>query len=290
MLCETGDLAALRRQGYVSEDKLDGTRVLIIKEKGVVTLRNRHGVNYTKRLPEIVKAAEEKRVDFTLDGEAVFTNPKTGKVEFTGCQRRCATHLPDFLLRQQFPIVHKAFEILMLNGEDLTDKPYWRRKELLSKLLGAGTECIQYVPFRQDCVDHFEEVKKADEEGLVLKDLNSRYENARSYSWLKVKNWRPPEVCEVVGFTPGKNARKGFFGSLVLARNGKYRGKAGSGFNDWELRQIKDILTDAARVTKPFDIGEPYTAVKTGLKVKVKYYKMTAKGVMRFPVFLSVVA
>lgn len=293
MLCETGDLTDLQRQGYVSEEKLDGTRVLITKENGVVTLRNRHGIDYTKRLPEIVKAAEEKPVDFTVDGEAVFVNPKTGKVEFTGCQRRCATHFPDFQLRQQFPIVHKAFEILMLNGEDLTDKPYWKRKQLLRQLLGAyrtGTEwAIQYVPFRKDCVDHFEEVKKAEEEGLVLKDLNSRYENARSFSWLKVKNWRPPEVCQVVGFTQGKNARKGFFGSLVLARNGKYRGKAGSGFNDWELRQIKDILSDAPRVAKPFDIGELYTAVKTDLKVQVKYYKITENGVMRFPVFLEVI-
>ena len=95
--------------------------------------------------------------------------------------------------------------------------------------------------------------------------------------------------CEVVGFTQGKNARKGFFGSLVLARNGKYRGKAGSGFNDWELRQIKDILSDAPRIGKPFDIGDLYTAVKTDLKVQVKYYKTTKNSVMRFPVFLEVI-
>lgn len=288
MLCETGDLTDLRRQGYVSEDKLDGTRLLINKENGVVTLRNRHGIDYTKRLPEIVKAAQEIPCDFKIDGEAVFINPKTGKIEFTGCQRRCATHFPDFMLRQQFPIAHKAFEILMLNGEDLTDKPYWKRKQWLDHLL-AGYRTIEYVPYRKDCVDHFEEVKKAEEEGLVLKDLNSRYENERSYSWLKVKNWRPPETCQVVGFKAGKKSRAHFFGSLVLARNGKLRGCAGTGFNDWELRQIKDILSDAPRVTKPFDIGEPYTAVKTDLKVQVKYYKITENGVMRFPVFLKVV-
>ena len=288
MLCETGDLSDLRRQGYVSEDKLDGTRVLIIKEKGVVTLQNRHGIIYTKRLPEIVKAAMAVPGDFRIDGEAVYINPKTGKIEFTPNQIRCSTHFPDFWLRQEIPMVHKAFELLELNGEDLTDKPYWRRKQLLERLI-LSNRTIQYVPYHSDCEGHFENVKRAEEEGLVLKDLNSRYEYERSYSWLKVKNWRPPETCHAVGFTAGKNARAHFFGSLVLEQNGVYRGKVGTGFNDWELRQIKDILSDAPRVAKPLDIGEAYTAVKTDLKVQVKYYKITENGVMRWPIFLKVV-
>jgi len=288
MLCATGDLTDLRRQGYVSEPKFDGTRALIIKENGVVTLRNRHGIDYTKRLPEIVKAAEEIPADFKVDGEAVFVNPKTGKVEFTPCQRRCSTHFPDYQLKREIPIVHKSFDLLELNGEYLTDKPLRKRKQLLDHLL-AGYTTIEYVPYRHDCEEHFKEVKKAEEEGLVLKDLKSRYENARSFSWLKVKNWRPPETCQVVGFTSGNNARAHFFGSLVLEQNGVYRGKVGTGFNDWELRQIKDILNDAPRVAKPFDIGEPYTAVKTDLKVQVKYYKITENGVMRFPVFIKTV-
>jgi len=287
MLCETGDLSDLRRQGYVSEDKLDGTRVLIIKENGVVTLQNRRGIIYTVRLPEIVKAAEAIPGDFKIDGEAVFVNPKTGKIEVTPNQIRCSTHFPDWWLRQEIPMVHKAFELLELNGEDLTDKPYWERKQLLDHLL-AGCETIEYVPYRRDCEAHFKEVKKAEEEGLVLKELNSGYEYERSFSWLKVKNWRPPETCQVVGFKAGKNARAHFFGSLVLARNGKFRGCAGTGLGDWELRQIKDIFSDAPRVEKPFDIGEDYTAVKTDLQVQVKYYKLTENGVMRFPVFLNV--
>jgi len=294
MLCETGDLTDLRRQGFVSEEKLDGTRVLITKENGVVTLRNRHGIDYTKRLPELVKAAQQIPVkQFKIDGEAIYINPKTGEIEFTGSQIRCSTHFPDFWLKQDLPIRHKGFDLLMLNGEDIRDKPYYVRKQFLEDEIFSGctgNKTIEYVPFRKDCVDHFEEVKKADQEGLVLKDLKSRYENARSYSWLKVKNWRPPETCSVIGFTEGKNSRRHFFGSLVLAQNGGYRGKAGTGFNDWELRQIKDIISDAPRSTRPFDIGEPYTPIETSLKVKVKYYKISKKNkVMRLPVFLEVV-
>lgn len=86
MLCATGSLRDLRRQGYAGEDKFDGTRVVIEKMKGVVTLWNRNGINYTRRLPEIVAAAESTSGDFTIDVEVVYINPRTGKVEFTPCQ------------------------------------------------------------------------------------------------------------------------------------------------------------------------------------------------------------
>jgi len=287
MLCETGSVRDLKRQGYVAEKKYDGTRLLVIKENGKVTLQNRRGIIYTARLPEIVRAAKTIPEDFIIDGEVVYVNPETGKEEFTPCQRRCATNFPDPFMIKKFPVTLMAFDILKFQGENVTDRPFHKRKFLLHGIL-LGRDTIQYVPYRYDLEEAWKEVQKEQEEGLILKDLNSRYENRRSYSWLKIKNWRPPEVCEVVGFTQGKNARNGLFGSLVLSRNGKYRGCVGSGFSDWELRQIKDILADAPRIQPPFDIGEPYVAVRTDLKVEVKYYKTTEAGVMRFPVFVRV--
>ena len=66
-------------------------------------------------------------------------------------------------------------------------------------------------------------------------------------------------------------------------------GCAGSGPNDWELRQLKDIFADSPKIAKPFDIGQPYTAVDTNLKVLVKYYQITENGVMRIPIFEKIV-
>jgi hypothetical protein len=49
---------------------------------------------------------------------------------------------------------------------------------------------------------------------------------------------------------------------------------------------VKDLISEAPQIARPFDIGEPYTAVKVDLKVLVKYYKIAKEGkVMRFPVF-----
>jgi len=85
-------------------------------------------------------------------------------------------------------------------------------------------------------------------------------------------------------------SRAPFFRSLVLAKDGKFVGCAGSGLNDWELRELKDLFTDAREIPHPFDIGEDYTALDIKLKVEVKYYKHTDNGVMRFPVFVRIVS
>jgi len=58
----------------------------VIKKDGVVTLINRHGIDYTRRLTEIVDAAKAIKGDFTIDTEAVFVNQVTKEVEFTPCQ------------------------------------------------------------------------------------------------------------------------------------------------------------------------------------------------------------
>jgi len=88
--------------------KYDGTRCVVVKEKGEVTLQNRHGIPYTVRLPEIVDAAKAIPGSFIIDGEVVYIRPETGREEFTGSQRRCSTQFPDVLLRRQYPVVFKG--------------------------------------------------------------------------------------------------------------------------------------------------------------------------------------
>jgi len=282
-------LRNLMARGFVAERKWDGTRLLAILEDGTIILQNRHGVIYTIRLPEIVKALQPIRGKWVIDGEIVYINPKTGHEEFTPNQRRCSTHYPDPYLREQFPVKMEAFDVLEADGTNVEKMPYLKRKELLVHLLNAVDDTVEFVPFEKDLPNAWERTIEQEREGLIVKQSESPYEHDRSYSWLKVKNWRF-EVCHVVGFTAGENARSPFFGSLVLERNGKFRGCAGSGFNDWELRKFKDIFSGAPRIPKPYSdvqVGEPYTAVKVNIRVLVKFYQVTDAGVMRFPIFIT---
>jgi len=176
-----------------------------------------------------------------------------------------------------------------LYGLDVTKQPYLARKQLLFELLERAPPEIQYVSYTFELEKAWEDVVRRGGEGLILKDINSAYEYDRSYKWLKLKNWKF-QVVDVVGYTPGTNARAPFFGSLVLAKDGKFVGCAGSGPNDWELRQLKDRFADAQEISKPFDIGEDYVALGIKLQVEIKYYKHTDNGVMRFPVFVRIVS
>jgi len=207
--------------------------------------------------------------------------------EFTPCQRRCSTQFPDPLLIRKYPVTFMAFDIIKLGGEYVVDKPYWKRKTLLRGLISNSSH-IQFVPYRRDVENAWQEVVEKQREGLILKDFNSRYAlGERSWSWLKVKNWRVEE-CEVVGYTFSSKGRP--FGSLVLAKDGKFRGCVGSGFSDYELLKIMDVLRSSPEMPKPFPetvVGESYKAVKTGLRVLVQYYEATESGVLRHPVYLK---
>ena len=185
-----------------------------------------------------------------------------------------------------------AFDIIKVNGNMVVDKPYWKRKTLLRGLLAKGPEkVIRFVPYRRDVERAWREAVENNREGLILKDFNSRYEiGVRSWSWLKIKNWRQ-ETCLVVGYCPSSKGRQ--FGSLVLANpeDLSFRGCVGSGFNDYEMARIWDILQNSPEIPKPYpevEVGEPYIAVKTDLKVLVKYYETTDKGHLRHPVFIKI--
>lgn len=279
-------------RGYLGEFKYDGTRATISKRDGYVTVTNRHGVDYTRRMPELVSAAKQIEDDFTIDGEIVYVNPETGEIEFTPCQRRCSTKDPAkrwYLMNMEnIKVDFFSWTILSCNGENLEDLGYLEQKKILKKVIPQNSR-IHYTPHRFDLAKFFTRIRRQGEEGLILKKPDAPYEHGRSFSWLKLKNWRF-KTCNVAGYTPGRNSRKPFFGSLVLTEGEEFIGCAGSGPSDWELRQITDILHDSPEADKKFGIGESYTPVNIDLKVLVRYYKITDAGVMRFPVFEKVMS
>jgi ATP-dependent DNA ligase len=295
MLCEEGSLNDLKRRGLASEIKLDGTRLKVVKKGDKAALINRRQIIYTSRLPEITEAVKQFKGDFILDSEVVYINPVTGRSEFTPSQRRCSTQdiAKIWYLQRLYPVKAMVFDIMMLNGKDLTELPYLQRKQILKDFLSRNpTSTLEYVPYSLNLEESWRYVTQRGEEGLILKRLNSRYEYARSYDWLKLKHWKC-QACNVVGYTSGRNARNPYFGSLVLADDsGRYLGCVGSGFSEMDLYTIKNILDSSPRIPKPFPkevVGEDYVAVNGGLRVEIKYYKKTeASGVFRFPIFQKI--
>ena len=292
MLCQKGTAKDLERVGWVGETKFDGTRAFLIKNKDRFLIQNRRGVNYTHRLPEIAEEALAIDASYIIDGELCWFNAE-GISEFTPTQRRCSTQDIGkiWYLKNKYPLNFMAFDILELYGDNLCNQPYLFRKRVLEGFLyESGLKNIRYTKHTEFAEQLFKDTVKRGGEGIILKRLNSPYfEGIRSYDWLKIKRFLK-EICEVVGYTEGKNRRSNYFGSLVLTQNGKYVGNCGSGFSDHELAEITAHLNSCApRISPPFQIDEPYTAVKTNLKVLVRFHQRTPNGVFRFPSFLKVV-
>jgi len=130
----------------------DGTRVLAISDEEV-TLQNRHGIIYTLRLPDVVKALQQIPAGkWILDGEIVYVNPSTGREEFTSAQRRCATQVPSDYFTKQVPVKYEIFDVLEADGVNVERKPYFERKDILHKLWACNIDepTVEYVSYDSD--------------------------------------------------------------------------------------------------------------------------------------------
>ncbi|MDI2023594.1 Multifunctional non-homologous end joining DNA repair protein LigD [Paenarthrobacter nicotinovorans] len=128
----------------------------------------------------------------------------------------------------------------------------------------------------------------------MAKKADSRYvAGRRSASWIKLKLEQSQEVV-VGGWRPGAGARSGTFGALLLGiPDGDtlhYVGRVGTGFKDWQLRDIMEQLEPLVVDDSPFkDIPREDAAgahwVKPALVAEVTFGNWTGPGRLRHPVW-----
>ena len=95
-----------------------------------------------------------------------------------------------------------AFDLLMLDGEDLRRKPFAERKAALAKLLFRSGEGIQYVEHAEGHGDKmFEAVCTLGLEGIVSKKLDAPYRSGPSKTWIKIRNPKSPAATRAIDGT-----------------------------------------------------------------------------------------
>ena len=304
MLARRGDLGVLQRSDMVGEVKLDGTRCHIRKTSTGLEMWSRnstdntYSLNYAEfhNLPEVehdVRSLDCKSV--WLDVELVWFN-KFGRSIMRGSQVRCGTKRRDAVLEKMkvYPINAMAFDLLELNGQDYTQQPFMIRKAMLKGFLAdqKNLDSLRFLDYTFDKQELWEHMISIGGEGIMAKTLLGTYEFRRSREWLKVKNERTA-IKQVVGYTFGQGARAPYFGSLVLMNeDGTYSGNVGGGFNTTELEWWTERLLSARQRDKPFpdsEVGDKYIAVEMLIKIKVRYYEVTSRGILRFPVYIDYV-
>jgi DNA ligase 1 len=280
---DLADVAGHIRGPVHVEYKYDGERVQAhVKKDGTVVLFSRRLEEITREYPDVAEAARTAlRVrEAIVEGEVVAVDPRSGKLrDFqTLMQRRRKYEVEAY--SRSIPVKYFVFDILLLEGESLLNRPLSERKEILSRYLAGGeriaiaTYTILEARDRDQIEGFFSRAVAWGAEGVVIKDANSRYEaGKRGWHWVKYKKEYREGLADtfdlvVVGAVHGKGSRAGSYGSLLLAAfdptTNRYESftKVGAGFKAEDLDRLPGIL-------RPYRRAEKHRLVETGLKADV---------------------
>ena len=207
-----------------AEYKVDGSRLQIHKWGTKIWLYSRRGIEKSGTLPEIVEIARKfKAQSCIIDSEVVATDSEGNFLPFQYLlERTVPRELSPEELRERMKkikVTIRAFDILYLNGQILIDLPLYERRKFLVEVVPS-----EYLMDGQDCQNEvelmrfYEEALKKGYEGVVVKNLNSKYEiGQRTYTWLKLKPERDTLDCTIVKALYGKGKRAGWYSSFLLA-------------------------------------------------------------------------
>ena len=250
---------------WIFERKYDGIRLLAFKRADDVRLfsRNRLPQNY----PAVAAAVAALPVrDVILDGEAAWDPAQK--------------------------IGYHVFDVLWLDGRDVTKLPLDERRALLSGLplrapLGRVPLVTGDKPWERACAEGWE--------GVIAKRRDSPYEHRRSPLWLKMKCEASQELV-VGGFTDPQGSRVGLGALLVGYFDGDdfvFAGKIGTGFDTKLLLDLRARL-DRLEVSKtPFTKAKGLPRlrahwVRPEIVVQVAFIEWTVHGKLRHPRLLGV--
>jgi bifunctional non-homologous end joining protein LigD len=294
MLAVTGGLPS-DQQRWAFEVKWDGVRALAYVQGDRLTLESRNQADITARYPELAglgPAVAGRQHAAILDGEVVAFDD-SGRPNFERLQTRMHLTSPEEVRQRRatVPVAYVLFDVLWLDGDWVTDRPYTERRALLAELIDAGPHPWQLAPSEPgDGTALVEATRQQGLEGVVAKRLDSPYEpGRRSRAWIKVKNFRRQEFV-VGGWVPGERSRAGRIGSLMLGYFDDsgvlhYAGKVGSGFTQHELDRLAGLFAPLARSESPFAEPVPdwriahYTEPR--LVAEVAFGHWTAAGQVR---------
>ncbi len=285
---------------WAFEIKWDGIRALLHVRDGRVRVLSRTLQDVTAQYPELAPLAGALRGRRAiLDGEIVAFDG-SGRPSFQRLQSRLGVGSKTGVEQKsrEAPVTFVAFDLLYLDGRDLTGSPYEERRAALLSL-GLSGEAWRVSP--SVVGDGRAVLAIPGVEGAVAKRLGSVYEpGARSGAWRKIKLQRRQELV-IGGYTTGRGARRGQIGALLVGvhdappdearERGEpqrllYAGSVGTGFTARELARLKGLLEPLRREASPFAGSvdkKEVVFVEPRLVAEFEFTEWTASGRLRHP-------
>lgn len=275
---------------WIHEVKFDGYRIMVRFDRGEVRLITRNTKDWTHRFPEFARHMQQLPVEQALlDGEIVALAPD-GISSFR--------HLQEALSRGDTRrLTYQAFDLLYLDGHDLTRVALSERKQALAALLeAAGFDDNGRIRY-SDHIDaqgetFYEHACRLGLEGIISKRASSHYHSTRSKQWLKVKCANHEEFV-IGGYTEPGGSRSGFGALLMGAFDDQgrlvYAGRVGTGFNKRLLETLSATLRDRETPESPFAGSIPNSRgvhwVRPEQVIEVEFAERTRDGLLRHPAF-----
>ena len=279
--------------GWMHEIKFDGYRALVACAGDKVKVYTRKGLDWSDKFAPLVERCQNLDLPSCLiDGEIVAYD-KEGNPDFSSLQQ--VLKRGHGSQKPSDNMAYHAFDLLNLNGEDLTGKTNIERKERLEALLGDAGAPIHVADHVIGAGEKlFDAMCAAGQEGIISKKIDARYQvGRRTKSWVKVKCTRRQEFVIIGWKKSDKRGRP--FSSLLLAQNegGKliYKGNVGTGFNQDSLQALADNFARIERKTAPAEVGRPESRGVTWLEPKlvaeIAFSEFTHDGSVRHASYLG---
>jgi bifunctional non-homologous end joining protein LigD len=268
---------------WLHEVKYDGYRALVSVANGKAKVFTRTGLDWTDKFAAIAEAAAKLSVKSALiDGEIVAF--KDGHPDFSTLKDAISASGDMTLF---------AFDLLELDGEDLTGLSNLDRKARLQPLIPEDEDRLRYSDHVIGAGEQlFETMCREGLEGIVSKRADAPYVGKRTKAWLKVKCTHRQEFV-IVGWLPS-DKKRGFKSLLLGVREGegyRYAGKVGTGFDQALMDEIRDKL-DALDSKTP-TVEAPRAAVRGAkwvapkLVAEIAFAEVTPDGVLRHSSFIG---
>lgn len=263
---------------YIFEPKIDGHRLILSQENGIVRLYTRHNNEVTNQYPELHNVPYEDNSDVVLDGEVACLNPDSGIIEFELIMERFKLNKPmriqEAIIRQ--PVHFFVFDILRYKGDDLRGWPLIERKKLLREVLSSNNYISPLMSIDETGVSLFEAIREKKLEGIVAKKKTSKYVGKRDANWIKIINYTYADV-QIAGY------RKNQFGWLLQHRN--------RAVGILEFAVPSSHKQAFYGVAKALVTGEDrdFVYVEPKINARVRFRNWTRAGMLRTPEFVDFV-
>ncbi|WED42076.1 DNA ligase D [Legionella cardiaca] len=271
---------------WLHEVKFDGYRIVAFKNGKSIRLMSRNHIEWTEKFKNIVNALEGLPIERAVfDGEVVLLDEN---------------HRSNFQLLQnamkgdkEYPFIYYIFDLIYYDKFSLKTLPLKQRKEILKALFPMTHLSLKYSDhILGKGKDVFEQSCELGLEGIISKNIHSKYESRRSKSWVKVKCIKRQEFV-IGGYSKPKKSRQ-YFGSLFLGvfnenKELVYCGNVGTGFTEASLKEVFAELEKHVLKENPFNSLPPdsknATWVKPKLVAEIEFSEWTSDGRLRHPSF-----